>query len=78
MKYRKAGACSLAFLLTITALGFAHAQDFQSSDFLSDYSKLKQSSDKYMDYTYIAAACDPKRTLLLPIADRSCYGVLTT
>ena len=54
MKYRKAGAYSLAFLLTITASGFAHAQDFQSSDFLSDYSQLKQSSEKYMDYTYIA------------------------
>jgi hypothetical protein len=54
MKYRKAGAYSLAFLLTIVASGFAHAQDFQSSGFLSDYSNLKQSSDKYMDYTYIA------------------------
>jgi hypothetical protein len=54
MKYRKVGAYSLSFFLTITAFGSAVAQDFQSSGFLSDYSKLKQSSDKYMDYTYIA------------------------
>jgi hypothetical protein len=60
MKYRKAGAYSLAFLLTIIASGFAHSQDFQSSDFLSDYSKLKQSSDKYMDYTYLAEGAPGK------------------
>jgi hypothetical protein len=54
MKYRKAGAYSLAFFLTITAFGSALAQDIQSSDFLSDYSQLKKSSDEYMDYTYLA------------------------
>ena len=60
MKYRKAGAYSLAFLLTITAFGFALAQDFQSSDFLSDYSQLKKSSDAYMDYTYLAEGAPDK------------------
>ena len=36
--------------------GSAYSQDIQSSDFLSDYSQLKQSSDKYMNYTYLADA----------------------
>jgi len=60
MNYRKAGACSLAFFLTISAFGFAAAQDFQSSDFLSDYSQLKKSSDAYMDYTYLAPGAPDK------------------
>jgi hypothetical protein len=50
MKYRKVEAYSLAFFLTMTACGSAIAQDLQSSDFLSDYAQLKQSSDAYMDY----------------------------
>ena len=60
MKYRKAGAYSLALFLITTAFGFALAQDFQSSDFLSDYSQLKQSSDKYMNYTYLAEGAPGK------------------
>jgi len=60
MKYRKVGAYSLAFFLTTTAFGSALAQDFASSDFLSDYSQLKQSSDKYMDYTYLAEGAPGK------------------
>ena len=60
MKYRKAGAYSLAFFLTMTAFGSAIAQDLQSSDFLSDYSQLKQSSDAYMDYTYLAEGAPGK------------------
>jgi hypothetical protein len=47
MKYRKVEAYSLAFFLTMTACGSAIAQDLQSSDFLSDYAQLKQSSDAY-------------------------------
>ena len=60
MKYRKTGAYSLAFFLTITAFGSALAEDFGSSDFLSDYSHLKQSSDKYMDYTYLVKGAPAK------------------
>jgi hypothetical protein len=54
MKYRKAGAYSLAFFLTITTFGSAIAQDIHSSDFLSDYSQLRESSDARMDKTYLA------------------------
>jgi len=53
MKHRIAGAYSLAFFLTMAAFSSVLAQDFQSSDFLSDYSQLKQSSDEYMDYAYL-------------------------
>jgi hypothetical protein len=60
MKYRKAGAYSLAFFLTMTAFGSALAQDLYSSDFLSDYTQLKKSSDKYMDYTYLAPGAPDK------------------
>jgi len=60
MKHRKAGAIYLAFFLTITAFGSVHAQDFQYSGFLSDYSQLKSSSDKHMDYTYLAAGAPEK------------------
>jgi hypothetical protein len=60
MKYRKAGAYSLAFFLTMTTFGSAFAQDFVSSDFLSDYSQLKRSSDKHMDYTYLAEGAPGK------------------
>ena len=60
MKYRKAGAYSLAFFLTIAALSSALAQDLHSSDFLSDYTQLKKSSDKYMDYTYLAPGAPDK------------------
>jgi hypothetical protein len=60
MKYRKAGAYSLAFFLTTTAFGSALAQDVASSDFLSDYSQLKQSSDQYMDHTYLAEGAPGK------------------
>jgi hypothetical protein len=55
MKYGKVGAYSLAFLLAITAFGSAHAKDIRKSGFLSDYSKLKQSNDKYQDYAYLTA-----------------------
>jgi hypothetical protein len=60
MKYRKAGAYSLAFFLTMTAFGSAVAQDIHSSDFLSDYSKLKQSSDAHMDKTYLVEGAQDK------------------
>jgi len=50
----KAASISLVLFLTTTVFGSALAQDFNSSDFLSDYSQLKQSSDEYMDYTYLA------------------------
>ncbi len=60
MKYRKAGAYSVAFFLTITALGSALAQDLQYSGFLSDYSQLTQSSDEYMDYKYLVPGAEDK------------------
>ena len=58
MKYREAGAKSLAFFLMIAAFGSAFAQELGSSDFLSDYSHLKQSSDLYMDYAYLAPGAE--------------------
>ena len=54
MKYRNAGVFSLAFFLTMTVSGSALAQDIQSSDFLSDYSRLTRSADEQrMDYSYL-------------------------
>ncbi len=53
MTHRKAGAASLAFFLTMTAFGSALAQDLQSSGFLSDYSQLKETSDKFMGHSYL-------------------------
>ena len=53
MKYRKAGALSLASILTMAAFGSVLAQDIQFSDFLSDYTKLQRSSDEHMHYTYL-------------------------
>ncbi len=58
MKYREAGAKSLAFFLMIAAFGSAIAQELGSSDFLSDYSHLKRSSDLYMDYAYLAPGAE--------------------
>jgi len=60
MKHRKAGATSLVLFLVIAASSFVLAQDFASSDFLSDYSQLKKSSDAYMDYTYLAEGAPGK------------------
>jgi hypothetical protein len=60
MKYRKTGAYSLAFFLTMNVFGSALAQDLQSSDFLTDYTNLTQSSDEYMDYTYLAEGAPAK------------------
>jgi hypothetical protein len=44
----------------MTAFGSAVAQDIHSSDFLSDYSKLKQSSDAHMDKTYLVEGAQDK------------------
>ncbi len=54
MKHRIVGATSLVFFSVIAASGSVLAQDIGSSDFLSDYTQLKQSSDEHMDYTYLA------------------------
>ncbi len=53
MKYRTAGFFSLA-LLTFTAFVTELAQDIQSSDFLSDYSKLQRNFAGQMEYSYLA------------------------
>lgn len=53
MKYKKAGALSLASMLTMAAFGSVLAQDIQYSDFLSDYTQLQRSSDEYMHYIYL-------------------------
>jgi hypothetical protein len=60
MKFRIAGANSLACFLMMAAFGSAFAQDLRSSDFLSNYSNLEQSSDQYMDYTYLAPGAENK------------------
>jgi len=58
MKYGKAGAYSLAFFLTIAVFGSALAQDLQSSGFLSDYSQLKKTSDKFMGHSYLVQGAE--------------------
>ena len=58
--HRKAGATSLAFFLTMTAFGTALAQDLQSSGFLSDYSQLKKTSDKYMGHSYLVQGAEDR------------------
>ena len=60
MKDGKTAAYSLVFFLTIAITGPIIAQDIQNSDFLSDYSQLKKSSDKHMDYTYLASGAPTK------------------
>ena len=54
MKYRTAGFFSLAFL-TSAAFVSALAQDFQSSGFLSDYSRLQRNFPGQMIYSYLAS-----------------------
>ncbi len=54
MKYRTAGFFSLA-LLTIAAFVMGLAQDFQSSGFLSDYSRLQRNLPGQMIYSYLAS-----------------------
>ena len=53
MKYKKAGALSLASMLTMAAFGSVLVQDIQYSDFLSDYTQLQRSSDEYLHYIYL-------------------------
>ena len=60
MKYRKAGAYSLVLLFMTGAAGRVLAEDIQHSDFLSDYSQLKKSSDRNMDYKYLASIAPTK------------------
>ncbi len=62
MKHRNAGAMSLAFFLTIAAFGSALAQDLQSSGFLSDYSQLKKTSDKFMGHSYLVQGAEDTMT----------------
>ncbi len=60
MKNSKALLFPLAVFLTITTSGSALAQDIQSSDFLSDYSRLTRSTDdQRMVYSYLVN--DPDR-----------------
>ncbi len=60
MTYRKVGAYSLAFFLTIAAFGTALAQDLQSSGFLSDYSQLKKTSDEFMGHSYLVQGAEDR------------------
>ncbi len=60
MTYRKVGAYSLAFFLTIAAFGTALAQDLQYSDFLTDYSQLQRSSDQYMGHSYLVEGAEDR------------------
>jgi hypothetical protein len=60
MKYKKAGAYSLVLIFMIAVAGRVLAEDIQNSDFLSDYSNLKKSSDKYMDYKYLTSVAPTK------------------
>jgi len=53
MKHRTAELFSVAFL-AIAAFVTALAQDIQSSDFLSDYSKLQRNFAEQMVYSYLA------------------------
>jgi hypothetical protein len=58
MKHRTTVARYLAIFLAMIAFGPVCAKDIQYSDFLSDYSHLKQSSDAFMDYTYLAPGAE--------------------
>lgn len=49
---------SLTIFVAISTFGAAFAQDIQYSDFLTDYSHLKKSTDAYMDYTYLAPGAE--------------------
>jgi hypothetical protein len=60
MKYGKLRVYSLVFFLTTIVTGPVLAEDFQHSGFLSDYSHLKSSSDKYMDYKYLVSGAPNK------------------
>ena len=62
MNYKRVGLSSLAMFLSVVVCGPAFAQDIQSSDFLSDYSKLHESSDEYMDYKFLAPGAPDKMT----------------
>ena len=60
MTYRKVGAYSLALFLTIAAFGTVFSQDIQYSDFLTDYSRLQQSSDQYMGHSYLVQGAEDR------------------
>ncbi len=60
MKTKKAGALSLASILTMAALGSVLAQDIQYSDFLSDYTQLQRTSDEYMHYMYLPPGAESR------------------
>lgn len=60
MKYNKSKVYALALLLTTLVTGAVVAKEFMHSDFLSDYSHLKSSSDKYMGFKYLAPGSPDK------------------
>ena len=64
MKYRIAGIFFLAFL-TIPAFVTALAQDFQSSGFLSDYSRLQRNLPGQMIYSYLASDAPDRMAITL-------------
>jgi len=58
MKHKRIGAFPLTFFLTVVACGSASSQDIQDSDFLTDYSRLQQSSDQYMGHSYLVQGAE--------------------
>ena len=56
MKCKKHRVCALLFLVATIVTGPLLAEDIQHSEFLSDYSHLKSSSDKHMDYKYLVSS----------------------
>ena len=58
MKHKRVGAFSLTFFLALFACSSAFSQDIQNSGFLTDYSRLQQSSDQYMGHSYLVEGAE--------------------
>jgi hypothetical protein len=54
MNFKRVSILYLTIFSSVVVCGSAYSKDIQSSDFLTDYSNLKQTSDKYMEYSYLA------------------------
>ena len=60
MKHMGVVASPLTIFLAVVACSSAFSQDIQDSDFLTDYSKLQQSSDQYMDHSYLVQGAEDR------------------
>jgi len=58
MNFKRVGILCLTIFSSVVVCGSAYSQDIQSSDFLTDYSNLHQTSDKYMAYSYLVQGAE--------------------